>query len=340
MYVKVLAREAVPQERPLVAAPAPTLELGQHAAVPGVRSALGDHVDDAAGGAAELGGVARRLDLHFLEEVRSQWHRAGALLRARRVDPVDDEAVLGARRAVNRDAAGLRLVRRASGLSHDVGEIPTARQQLDFFTRDVGRGRRAGEIDADGGGGNLNRLRDAGHRQRELDARRRADRQVDRALPGGEPAQARVDLVDARRQPREAELALLVRYRVDDPRRAGGLDGHAGKHCATGVVDDPDDRTGRFLGSRRSCQHEQADEHCQSTLPHLEHPPEDHMRGERHVLLDLSQCRGLPLAVMNRSWSGTNSPDTGTCIEVAGFIPLRQRGKCPDLAKLARIGFW
>ena len=134
------------------------------------------------------------------------------------------------------------------------------RGTADSFTRDVGRGRRAGEIDADGGGGNLNRLRDARHRQRELDARRRADRQVDRALPGGEPAQARVDLVDARRQPREAELALLVRYRVDDPRRAGGLDGHAGKHCATGVVDDPDDRTGRFLGSRRSCQHEQPDE--------------------------------------------------------------------------------
>ena len=85
------------------------LEVEQRAAVPVVRAALGDGVDDAAGRAAELRRVAARLDLDFFDEVGDHVLARDAALEVRRLDAVDDEAVLAGAGAVDREAAELRL---------------------------------------------------------------------------------------------------------------------------------------------------------------------------------------------------------------------------------------
>ena len=75
-YVMYSARlesvEVEPQGRRGCAGELVALELDARSAAPVVGAALGDRVDDAAGRAAELRGVAARLDLDFLDEVRDQ----------------------------------------------------------------------------------------------------------------------------------------------------------------------------------------------------------------------------------------------------------------------------
>ena len=60
-----------------------------------VRAALGEHVDDAAGRAAELRRVARRLHLDFFDEVGEEVLTRETADDVGGLDAVDDVTVLG-----------------------------------------------------------------------------------------------------------------------------------------------------------------------------------------------------------------------------------------------------
>ena len=73
-----------------------------------VRAALGDDAHHAAGRRAELGVVTGLLDLDLFDEVDDEALAGETRAQVRRVLAVDDEAVLGLRRAVDHDAGGAR----------------------------------------------------------------------------------------------------------------------------------------------------------------------------------------------------------------------------------------
>ena len=60
-----------------------------------VAAALGDDIDDAAGRAAELGGVTARFDLHLIDEFRQERFSRNAGAQVRSVGAVDEPLVLG-----------------------------------------------------------------------------------------------------------------------------------------------------------------------------------------------------------------------------------------------------
>src|SRR5690606_27740979 len=72
-----------------------------------VRAGAGDGVDDAAGRAAELHGVAARLDLELLVECVRYGREADAAVEVRDVEAVDVDGVLRHRRAAEGGAAEL-----------------------------------------------------------------------------------------------------------------------------------------------------------------------------------------------------------------------------------------
>jgi hypothetical protein len=68
-----------------------------------IAARLGNHVDDAAGGAPVLGLVAAGLDVDLLDELEVELLALEPVLHARGVDAVDEIRVLRARRAVDGD---------------------------------------------------------------------------------------------------------------------------------------------------------------------------------------------------------------------------------------------
>ena len=89
----------------VVAVECVTREVGEDVAAEAVRPAARDDVDDAAGGAAVFGRVARRLDLDLFDEVGDQVLGRRALVEVGRLGAIDDPAVLRGTRAVDRDSA-------------------------------------------------------------------------------------------------------------------------------------------------------------------------------------------------------------------------------------------
>ena len=83
------------------------------AAGPVVRAATGDHVEDAAAGAAHFGVVGVDLDLHFLNRVEDRDDR-GAVPEVGRRDAVHGVVVPAERSAAQREEGRVRLV----GLLH------------------------------------------------------------------------------------------------------------------------------------------------------------------------------------------------------------------------------
>jgi hypothetical protein len=118
------------------------LPVEQPVAMPVVGAALRDRVDDAAGGATIFRGVAARFHLHFVDEVHDHVLAREAALEIRRLDAVDDVAVLAGARAIDREAAKLPFVIRARRLAHERREVAAVRNQRDLLGTDVRLPRR------------------------------------------------------------------------------------------------------------------------------------------------------------------------------------------------------
>ena len=189
---------------------------------------------DAAGVTAVLGLVARGLDFDFLDELVVDVFALDALDDVRRVDAVDQEAVLGRGRAVDRDreraALGLAVVGLDARLrEHDVGIVAARQRQLvDDLARKVRAGRRRSRVDQ----WRVARDDDFG-RRREVQLQVGLDRGVeaDRGLllHFPESGQGRGDRVVAGSQVQET--VVPVRRRHGGPAslnvHAGELHGHA-----------------------------------------------------------------------------------------------------------------
>jgi hypothetical protein len=179
-----------------------------------------DRVDDAAHGAAELGHVAGRLDLHLLHELGPQRDRRVADLGVGGVEAVDDVTVLETGRAVDGDAPRLVVVDGARGEGHDIGELAAPGEEVDLPLADAGRrlalaevDRRGVRVDGDLVGEPLLHLEVHRHRLAEDHADVRGG--VDVAL------ERRTDPVAPRGHAREPVLALVV---ADGRHRAHGTD--------------------------------------------------------------------------------------------------------------------
>ena len=180
-----------------------------------VRAALGDRVDDAARGAAELGRVAARLDLHFVDEVDDQALAGEAVLQVGRLDAVDDVAVLARARAVDREATELRFLVRAGRLRDERREVAATRQQVDLLGADVGLPGILPDVDERRFRGDRHGLLHARQRQRELEPLDLAEADVDvREFLRREARQMRAHLVQPRGERGEPEPARRVRGRA------------------------------------------------------------------------------------------------------------------------------
>ena len=226
-----------------------SLKVEQRVPVKGVRAALGDHVDDAAGGAAELRAVAARLDLDFLDEVGNHVLARDALLEVRGLDAVDDVAVLAGARAVDRQAAELGFRVGAGRLRDERREIAALREQIDLLARDVRLPRALLDVDERRLGRDLHRFGDAGQPERQIHLLDLAEADADvRLLLRCEALQRRGDLVGARGDRREAIDALCVGGGAQDGAGARSrFDRDAGQHCSGTVLDDAFDGPTLFL---------------------------------------------------------------------------------------------
>ena len=119
------------------------------------------------------------LDLHFLDEVQRHALALHARLRVRRLDAIDDEAVLAGGRAVDRDAVRLGFEVGAWRLRDDGAEVTALGQLHELIGRDAVGALAALDVDERLFGGHLDGFRQArdaqGHVQhlglteRELD---------------------------------------------------------------------------------------------------------------------------------------------------------------------------
>ena len=249
------------------------LRVAEHRSPQLVRAALGDDVDDAAGGLAELGLVAARLHLNFLDEVV----RRGVAERAERARIGPQTAVTGVGdvRAVNdvlvleTGAAGDRGVRLAgrAGTADARRQIERLRERAAH--RDLVQ-LRGIEVRADRGGGrvdrgraasDLNGLRQAPDFHRDRDVRSLAETDVDVLLLSRlEPLKFRLDRVDTRRQERRIESTGAVR----DDRLAPlwSCDRHRGaRYCQSLRIQDA--ATDGARGLLGGCQAGDGQDKCQ-----------------------------------------------------------------------------
>jgi hypothetical protein len=208
--------------------------------VEGVRAALGQDVDDAAGRPAELRRVARRLDLDFFDEIGEEVLARETADDVGRLDAVDDVAILGGGRAVDHDARRLGLVVDTRRLRDERREITRVREQGDLLGAQVRRLAARLHVDDRRFGRDRDVLADGRKLQVELDALDRAELDLDIAdLRRFEPRDVRADFVETREYRREAEVAALVRGRGQDAAAArAGFDGHPGQDTARRVLHD------------------------------------------------------------------------------------------------------
>ena len=238
-------------ERPPVAVKRVGLIVGADLALVAVGARPGQDADDAAGGAAELGVVARRLDLHLVDEIEQHRLSRRAVLQVRRVHAVDDEAILGSGGAIDLRAAGLAFLLRARRLPQDGGEVASLGHAVDRFLRHRGRGRVSFRVDERRGfSRDRHGFGHAGEREDEVDREVLAELEHDLGRsPGLETLKGRRDLVGSRRQRGEAIDARGVGRdrRHGTGRRTFCVDSCAREHRALSVLDDSLNRAGLFL---------------------------------------------------------------------------------------------
>jgi hypothetical protein len=231
-----------------VAAVEPVAGVGDtEAAVELVRAAAGGHVDDTAGGAAELRLEAAALDLDLLHELERDVvglaQRAAAEIA--HFGSVDVERVLGAAGAADLDAADARApvlglqeyARRES--EQRVEAAAALGQVVDLLGRDVRRRPARGRIDGKDGARHLDHLGHGPDHQLGIVRELGAQAHVESGLVRAESAEAGGDRVLPDRHGEEVVTALSVadrlqRFRL---RLALELDEGAG-HGGARVVDD------------------------------------------------------------------------------------------------------
>ncbi len=217
------------------------LELEASLAVPVVAAAARLHVDDAARGAAIFGFVARALDLDFADEVERHvlGRSEGAVLNARHFDAVDDEHVLGARGAVDREARALVLLANARRDIDDRREIQRLRNECKLFSIDVCRHLVRRDVD-DGFVARRHGDGLTGHSRRQFEIHRECLAEFDGHILADLRAEAgrrNLDLVHARSDTQEFVPAVAVGCGRERPLRGDELDGRT-RDCRTlNVVD-------------------------------------------------------------------------------------------------------
>ena len=200
-----------PKRRVRVAREPRALVAAAHCAIEFVRAALGQHVDDAAGRAAEFRRIAGGLDLHFFDEIRQQALARQAADDVAHLDAVDDVPILGRGGAVDHHARGLGLLIHPGRLRQERGEIAAVRQEFDLFSADVGR--LSALLDVHDGRFRGDRHLVAQRRQLQAEIGRldRSELDLDvRDLGRLEARQVGADFVGAGQQRREAEIARAV----------------------------------------------------------------------------------------------------------------------------------
>ncbi len=241
------------------------VEVGEDVALELVAARLGDDVDHAAGRAAVLGLVAAGLDVDRLHELEVELLALEAVLDAGGVDAVDDERVLGAGGAVDRDRR-LRAVVRI-GVRDDAGHqlrhravVAAGGQRVDRPLVEVDPELGRAQIDHrrvahDGDLLGLRRTQGGVHRRVAIEPDRRL------LLLGTEAGELKGEDVVARRQERQPVVA--VRVGGGDARalehRALDLHGHSRQAAAVLVGDPADNAAGRLRGERRE-RRDQRDE--------------------------------------------------------------------------------
>ena len=159
--------------RPIVV---PVVDAG--AAMVDVAAGLRDGADDTARRGAILGVVAARLHLDFLKEVDQHGLGGDAGAQVRRVHAVDDVAVLGARRAVDRETR-LRFLVGARSRRQDAREVTAARDALDELRLDRETGRILLDVDDGRFRRHLDVFGDAADRHRDIDFQDLSQLQLD-----------------------------------------------------------------------------------------------------------------------------------------------------------------
>ncbi len=242
----------------LVTVPAGLAVLDADEAAEVVGAALGHGVDDAADRTAVLRRVAGRLDLDLFDEVGHEVLAGQTVLRVGGVDTVDDEPVLGAGGAVDRQTADEAFLVDAGSLGGDAGEVTALREQLELLGGDRGGRGRAADVDLTGVGDDADRVADLTDLEAEVQRRGLTEGDDDVArLLRGEAVQLRRHRVGAGGDAGEAELADLVgRRRQAEAARAHRFDGRARKDRARGVGNDARDGAHLLLGARRHRQRE------------------------------------------------------------------------------------
>ena len=215
-----------------------------------VAARLCDDVDDAARGPTEFGLVASGLDLDLLDELVVEVRSLRAVLDARRVRSVEDEAVLQPGRAVDRDRAGEVVgVRGLGGHAgrdqNDGREVAAGRQRADLAVVEIRPGGHRGRVHGRRLPGN-DHLRLERRPEPEIERRRLRERDGHRLLRSRETLERNGYLVNAGRQKDEAVGAGSFGDGSPRPRERGAAALHrdAGNRTALLVRDVPDDVAG------------------------------------------------------------------------------------------------
>ena len=240
-----------------------------------VAAALGDDVDDTAGGLTELGLVAAGLHLHFLDEIK----RRGVAERSEndRIRPERAVALVGYVDAVDHvlvietAAAGNRRVGGAGGAGaadawreiQRVADAAADRNPLQHVAVDDGAGRGRRGVDDCGRADDVHRLGDATnlHLQRDFNGLAESDHGAS-LRHRFESLQLCADRISAWRQKRNVVTPFGIAHRRLRALRADRGDRDTRHAAALCIHDTPADGAGRFLCDRRPGGHQHEHRQC------------------------------------------------------------------------------
>jgi hypothetical protein len=260
-----------PERLALAAIHSVVVEVHVGIAVEVVAAGARNHVDYATGRAAELGGIARRLDLDFLYEVEGHPLALHARLGVGRLDAVDDEAVLAGGRSVDRNAVRLGLEVGAGRLGDDRAEVTPLRQLHELIGRDAVGALAALDVDERLLRRDLDRFREPGHAQCNIEHLGLAERELDAGERSRREARKlRGDLIGPGCERREPEEPARIADSAGHPSLGEvlGIDGDAGEDGPGVVLYGAFNRGPLFLGSSGSGHQPQAQQRRQSSHTH------------------------------------------------------------------------